>query len=113
MIPPTPSSTRTDTLLPHATLFRSAGRAAQDAGDATQANLFLGRAGAYADQFYGQLALERLGRAIPVPAATLPVQVTEAERTQFYNRGVVQAVRVLGQQGQWQDRKSTRLNSSH
>src|SRR3546814_6138828 len=26
-----------------------------------------------------------------------------AERTQFYNRGVVQAVRVLGQQGQWQD----------
>src|SRR3546814_628638 len=49
------------------------------------------------------LALERWGRAIPVPAATRPVQVTEAERTQFYNRGVVQAVRVLGQQGQWQD----------
>src|SRR3546814_13438740 len=73
-----------------------AGRAAQDAGDATQANLFLVRAGAYADQFYGQLALERLGRAIPVPAATLPVQVTEAERTQFYNRGVVQAVREIG-----------------
>src|SRR3546814_12493698 len=56
-----------------------AGRAAQDAGDATQANLFLVRAGAYADQFYGQLALERLGRAIPVPAATLPVQVTRSE----------------------------------
>src|SRR3546814_10587533 len=54
-----------------------AGRAAQDAGDATQANLFLVRAGAYADQFYGQLALERLGRAIPVPAATLPVRSEE------------------------------------
>src|SRR3546814_4851466 len=58
-----------------------------------------GGAGAYADQFYGQLALERLGRAIPVPAATLPVQVTEAERTQFYNREIGRA---SGRERVWQ-----------
>ncbi|MCF8707074.1 lytic transglycosylase domain-containing protein [Rhizorhapis sp. SPR117] len=80
-----------------------AGRAAQEAGDTAQASTWLGQASAYADQFYGQLALERLGRDIPIPAAVLLVQVTNEERTAFYNRGVVQAARVLGRQGQWQD----------
>lgn len=80
-----------------------AGRALQDAGDQTLAQQYLARAGAYGDQFYGQLALERLGRDIPVPTATLPVQVTDAERIAFNNRGVVQAARLLGQQGAWLD----------
>lgn len=80
-----------------------AGRAAQEAGKATIASSYLERAGTYADQFYGQLALERLGRNLPVPAASPPIQVSEAERTAFYNRGVVKAVRMLGQQGYWQD----------
>lgn len=80
-----------------------AGRAAQEAGNASIASSYLERAGTYADQFYGQLALERLGRNLPVPAASAPIQVTEADRTAFYNRGVVKAVRMLGQQGYWQD----------
>ena len=80
-----------------------AGRAAQDAGDTAQANQFLESAGNHGDQFYGQLALERLGRDLPVPAASAPIQVSEADRAAFYNRGVVKAVRTLGQQGQWQD----------
>lgn len=80
-----------------------AGRAAQEAGNAALANSYLERAGAYADQFYGQLALERLGRDLPVPAAAAPVQVADAERTAFYNRAVVRAARMLGQQGYWQD----------
>lgn len=80
-----------------------AGRAAQEAGNTAIASSYLERAGTYADQFYGQLALERLGRNLPVPAASAPIQVTEADRTAFYNRRVVKAVRMLGQQGYWQD----------
>src|SRR3546814_392153 len=34
---------------------------------------------------------------------SFPTRRSSDLRTQFYNRGVVQAVRVLGQQGQWQD----------
>lgn len=80
-----------------------AGRAAQDAGDSVAANSYLERAGTFADQFYGQLALERLGRALPVPAASAPIELTEADRSAFYNRGVVKAARMLGQQGQWSE----------
>jgi len=81
-----------------------AGRAALQAGDAASANGYFTQAGVYPDQFYGQLALERLGRPIPAPATVeRPVPISAAERAAFDQRSVVRAVKALGQMGYWQD----------
>ena len=77
-----------------------AGRAALAAGRFQQANDYLSRAAAYPELFYGQLALERLGRSVPAPANALPqYATTQFQRTAFNSRRLVQAVRLLGQQG--------------
>jgi len=77
-----------------------AGRAALSAGNFQQANNYFGRAAAYPELFYGQLALERLGKPVPPPPAALPQYVTtQAQRTAFNGRRLVQAIRLLGQQG--------------
>lgn len=77
-----------------------AGRAALAAGDFQRANAYFQRAAAYPDLFYGQLALERLGRAVPPPPAALPQYTsTSVQRAAFNNRRLVQALRLLGQQG--------------
>ncbi|NWK96802.1 lytic transglycosylase [Sphingobium lactosutens] len=81
-----------------------AGRAALQAGDAATANSYFNQAGVYPDQFYGQLALERLGRPIPAPATVeRPVPISAAERAAFDSRSVVRAVKALGQMGYWED----------
>ena len=46
-----------------------AGRAARRPGEPVEANAYFEQAAAYPELFYGQLALERLGRAVPAPAA--------------------------------------------
>lgn len=77
-----------------------AGRAALAAGRADDANGYFARAAAYPDLFYGQLALERLGRSVAAPPAALPQFVTtQLQRTAFDGRRVVQAIKLLGQQG--------------
>src|SRR5207237_10436208 len=77
-----------------------AGRAALPAGRLQDANGYFERAAAYPDLFYGQLALERLGRSIaPPPAALTQYVTTSFQRAAFNNRGLVQAIRILGQQG--------------
>ena len=53
-----------------------AGRAALGAGQFQTATAYFQRAAAYPDLFYGQLALERLGRAVPAPPAALPQYTT-------------------------------------
>ena len=84
--------------------FYWAGRAALQAGDAASANSYFARAAVFPDQFYGQLALERLGSPIPAPAAVeRPVEISAAERTAFANRSVVRAVKALGEMGYWED----------
>jgi soluble lytic murein transglycosylase len=84
--------------------FYWAGRAALLAGDTATANSYFTQAGAYPDQFYGQLALERLGRPVPAPAIVeRPVPISAAERAAFDNRSVVRAVKALGQMGYWED----------
>ncbi|MBB6122419.1 lytic transglycosylase domain-containing protein [Sphingobium subterraneum] len=81
-----------------------AGRAALAAGDPTQANRFFTQAAEYPDQFYGQLALERLGRPIPAPRSyATPVSVTDAERSEFASRSVVRAAKALGASGNMVD----------
>jgi soluble lytic murein transglycosylase len=77
-----------------------AGRAALGAGQFQTASAYFQRAAAYPDLFYGQLALERLGRAVPPPPAALPQYTTTAvQRAAFNSRRLVQAVTTLGQQG--------------
>ena len=77
-----------------------AGRAALAAGRLDEAHGYFQRAAAYPDLFYGQLALERLGRSVAPPPAALPQYVTtQLQRSAFNSRRLVQALRLLGQQG--------------
>ena len=77
-----------------------AGRAALVAGKVQTANSYFQRAAVYPELFYGQLALERLGKSVPPPPAALPQYVTtQLQRTSFNSRPLVQALRLLGQQG--------------
>jgi soluble lytic murein transglycosylase len=76
-----------------------AGRAAAQAGQLQLATSHFARAAAYPDLFYGQLAHERLGRAIPAPAGAPQLLVTPAQRTAFSASPLVRAVRLLGSQG--------------
>lgn len=78
-----------------------AGRSAQAAG--RDPLPYFTQAAAFADQFYGQLALERLGRPVPAPPALAAERPTPAERQAFLNREIVQAARWLGMNGRWQD----------
>ena len=77
-----------------------AGRAALASGQFQTASTYFQRAAAHPGLFYGQLALERLGRAVPAPPAALPqYTTTSVQRAAFDSRRLVQALRLLGQQG--------------
>jgi len=77
-----------------------AGRASLGEGKFRSASAYFQRAAAYPDLFYGQLALERLGRSVPPPAAALPQYTTTSlQRNAFNSRRLVQALRLLSQQG--------------
>lgn len=75
-----------------------AGKAAVAAGRLPEASNYFSRAAAYPELFYGQLALERIGRAVPAPNPLPTFAVTPAQRSEFLSRRLVQAVRLLGQQ---------------
>jgi soluble lytic murein transglycosylase len=77
-----------------------AGRAALAAGQFQTANSYFQQAAAYPELFYGQLALERLGRSVQAPPQALPQYVTTTPQGAAFNANpLVQAVRLLGQQG--------------
>lgn len=76
-----------------------AGRAALAARQFGQATSLFAQAAVHPDQFYGQLALERLGRPVPMPSPLPTQSVTNAQRLAFSQRRLVEAVRLLGQQG--------------
>jgi soluble lytic murein transglycosylase len=80
-----------------------AGRAAAQAGRIVDATSHFERAAATPELFYGQLALERLGRVVPAPPPLPSATVSAAERSAFQNKRLVRAVRLLGQQGQRAD----------
>jgi soluble lytic murein transglycosylase len=75
-----------------------AGRAALAAGRATDAALYFQNAAVYPELFYGQLALERLGRSVTAPPTVAPA-VTEGQRILFNGNRLARATRLLGQQG--------------
>jgi soluble lytic murein transglycosylase len=78
-----------------------AGRAAQVAGNIPGATAHFTAAAANIDQFYGQLATERLGRPIQVPADPPALDIAPEARAAFNDREVVRAARLLGQQRDW------------
>lgn len=80
-----------------------AGRAAERGGKPDWAKSYLNQAAAHIDQFYGQLAAERLGRDLAIPAEPPRNAVPATERASFEASEVVRAARLLGQNGQWQD----------
>jgi soluble lytic murein transglycosylase len=82
--------------------FYWAARAAFNAGQRAQSDSWLEQAAANPDQFYGQLALERLGRPLTPPAPT-SASASSAERAAFAAKPLVQAAKALGDMGQWSD----------
>jgi soluble lytic murein transglycosylase len=72
-----------------------AGRAALAAGKPGDASAYFQRAALYPDLFYGQLALERLGRSVPAPGYAPGVAATDATRTSFAQNRLVQATRQM------------------
>ncbi len=83
--------------------FYWAGRAAEAAGRSADRDAFLQRAAGYRDQYYGQLAIERLGRRLVAPPPAPRPAIDPATRAAFYAREVVQAAQFLGSIGDWQD----------
>lgn len=80
-----------------------AGRAALVARDTAGSNRHFQLAASYPDQFHGQLALERLGRAVPAPRAVSAAPVSAKERADFEGSALVRAARALGLAGRWAD----------
>jgi soluble lytic murein transglycosylase len=82
--------------------FYWAARAASAAGQTQQSNAYLEQAAAAPDQYYGQLAIEKLGRRI-TPPTTPAAAVDPAARAAFASRPLIQAARALGDMGRWTD----------
>lgn len=80
--------------------FYWAGKAAMSARRATEGTMYFQRAAAYPELFYGQLALEQLGRSVPAPGPLPTFAVNPSQRMEFGTRRIVQATQLLGQQGQ-------------
>jgi soluble lytic murein transglycosylase len=81
--------------------FFWAARAATAGGQAQQATNWLNLAASSPDQFYGQLALERLGRTVPPPPPG--PAVGPGDLAAFGNRPLAQAIRYLGALGRRSD----------
>lgn len=81
--------------------FYWAGRALAEGGDVQGANRYFEMAAKYPEYFYGQLSLERLGRAIP-NLDQLPGDVpTSAQRAQFMASPLTRAVREVARGYEW------------
>jgi len=81
--------------------FFWAGHAAQRAGDVAAAQRYYEMAAQYPDKFYGQLALERLGRPLPPFAASPAGAPTDEERREFVNASLTLAVTEVARDAPW------------
>jgi soluble lytic murein transglycosylase len=84
--------------------FYWAGRAALVLGDRAEADRHFGMAAGYPDQFYGQLALERLN--LPMMAPTRFAEqgaIPDEQSRAFDQRPLVRAAKALGAAGRWRD----------
>src|SRR3546814_5503655 len=120
MIRRPPRSTRTDTLFPYTTLFRSSFDQGRPAGRSRKPGLSAGRTGEAARtriRGWGGFDAVDLRRGRPLPAcAHQGVDVRDGTGDQGFHGAVGEvsdpAVEVAAV-GLAEDRKSTRLNSSH
>jgi soluble lytic murein transglycosylase len=81
--------------------FYWAGRAAALAGDRDQASRHFELAAQYADTFYGQLSLERLGRPMPDMNSQPAGTITAQERAAFAASPLARAVREVARGHEW------------
>ena len=81
--------------------FYWAGRAAAKGGNPAEATRYFEMAAQYPDNFYGMLALERLGRPLLAPPTTPSVAPTPAERAAFNDRPLTKAVREVARESDW------------
>jgi soluble lytic murein transglycosylase len=84
--------------------FYWAGRASLAAGRAADASAYFQRAALYPDMFYGQLALERLGRSVPAPGYPVGVPATDPERAAYNQNRLVEATRTMAYYGNASER---------
>ena len=80
-----------------------AGRAALAAGNIAEANTYFQAAANYPDLFYGQLALERLGRSVPTPPELPQIAASDPTRAIFANDRLAQATRYIFYYGNAQE----------
>lgn len=76
-----------------------AGRAMAYASRGAEANAYFAQAAAYPELFYGQLAIERLGRTVPMPGGLPTMLVTPSQRAAFQGNRLAKALEVLIGQG--------------
>ena len=81
--------------------FYWAGLASQRAGMTEQATRYYELAAAYPERFYGQLALQELGRPVPSLRADGAMPASEAQRREFVNSPLVAATRYVAQGAPW------------
>jgi soluble lytic murein transglycosylase len=81
--------------------FYWAGRALARGGDAAGAARYFDMAAQYPDQYYGLLALERLGRPVPMLATVPTAMPTPQERAAFNAAPLTQAVREVARGADW------------
>jgi soluble lytic murein transglycosylase len=83
-----------------------AGRAAESGGRIEDSKRYLASAGRFGDQFYGQLATERLGQPFRAPGDAGPAVVAPAARSAFYASEIVRAAQYLGTIGAYKDQSA-------
>jgi soluble lytic murein transglycosylase len=81
--------------------FFWAGEAASRSGNAAEAQRYWALAAQYADRFYGQLALERLGRPLPTFADAPTAEPTPTERAAFVSAPITMAVTEVARDAPW------------
>lgn len=81
--------------------FYWAGRAAAQGGNQTEAVRYFEMAAQNPDQYYGMLALERLGRQMPALQSVPTAVPTRAERDDFGARPLTRAVREVARESDW------------
>lgn len=76
-----------------------AGRAALAAGRSAEATTYFTSAAAYFDQFYGQLATERLARPLALPLVTTRLEASRNQRDAYFQQETVRAAQLTGARG--------------
>ncbi|NVD44047.1 lytic transglycosylase domain-containing protein [Altererythrobacter sp. HHU K3-1] len=81
--------------------FYWAGLASERAGNQAEARRYFDMAAEYGDRFYGQLALEKLGRPMPQLGAAPMQDLSDEAYSQFSSDPLVQAVREVSRGAPW------------